>query len=69
MTDSEEHSPLAGKLEPETRAMRSDVALYSIAISLKRIADAIDGDPQNTGMKHAMAEMANRAFHGWGPSS
>ena len=60
-----------GKLEPEARDSRDakEAALFSIAVSLKRIADAIDGDPQNTGMKHALAEMANRAFHGWGPSS
>lgn len=43
--------------------------LVSIAVSLKRIADALHGDDQNTGMKHALAEMANRAFNGWGPSS
>lgn len=41
----------------------------SIAISLKRIADALHGDDQNTGMKHALAEMASRAYNGWGPSS
>lgn len=32
----------------------------SIAISLKRIADAIDGDLSNYGMKHALADIANR---------
>jgi len=62
--------PLDAKLEPETRNMRGDAAaLYSIAISLKRVADALHGDDQNTGMKHALAEMANRAFNGWGPTS
>ena len=62
--------PLDGKLEEEARNMRGDAAaLYSIAISLKRVADALHGDEQNTGMKHALAEIANRAFHGWGPSS
>jgi hypothetical protein len=70
MYAGEEPSPLDGKLEPETKAMGEDtVALYSIAISLKRIADALHGDPQNTGMKHALADLADRAFNGWGPSS
>lgn len=41
----------------------------SIALSLKRIADALHGDDQNTGMKHALADMAHRAYNGWGPSS
>lgn len=60
-----------GKLEEEARDCKApeEAALFSIAVSLKRIADAIDGDPQNTGMKHALAEMANRAYHGWGPTS
>lgn len=62
-------SPLDGKLEPETKRMSEDAALYSVAISLKRIADALHGDDQNTGMKHALAEIATRAYHGWGPSS
>lgn len=35
--------PLDGKLEPETAPMRDDAALYSIAISLKRIADTLGG--------------------------
>lgn len=62
--------PLDGQLEEEVRSMRGDAAaLYSIAISVKRIADALHGDSQNTGMKHALAEMANRAHNGWGPSS
>lgn len=61
---------LDGKLEPEVRESSDERApLYSIAISLKRIADALHGDDQNTGMKHALAEMATRAFNGWGPSS
>ena len=42
--------PLDGKLEPETKDCFDDRApLYSIAISLKRIADAMDGgDPSYT---------------------
>lgn len=62
--------PLDGKLEAEVRNMRGDsAATYSIAISLKRIADALHGDDQNAGMKHALADLANRAYQGWGPSS
>jgi len=62
---------MTGKLEPEAdRALSPEqAALTSIAVSMKRIADAIHGDPQNTGMKHALATMAERAFNGWGPSS
>lgn len=37
--------PLEGKLEPETRDMSDGAALYSIAISLKRIADALSPAP------------------------
>lgn len=62
-------------LEPlacSDESITSDRALLvqtSIAVSLKRIADALHGDDQSTGMKHALAEIANRAYHGWGPSS
>ncbi len=57
-------------MEPNTIGdTDADHVAHSIAISLKRIADALHGDDQNTGMKHALAEMANRAFNGWGPSS
>lgn len=56
--------PLDEKLEPEARNARGDAAaLYSIAISLKRIADALHGDLENTGMKHALADISNRMFH------
>lgn len=37
-------SRFEGKLEPEARDCLHDAALYSIAISLKRIADAIERD-------------------------
>lgn len=44
MTMTLENHPLAGRLEPETSGIGSDAAaLYSIAISLKRIADVLDG--------------------------
>ena len=70
MTDGEIDA-LHAALEPAALPMGNyEVgATLSIAISLKRIADALHGDDQNTGMKHALAEMANRAFNGWGPSS
>lgn len=64
--------PLDGKLEPGADHMRASheaCAVVSIAISLKRIADALHGDDQNTGMKHMLAEMADRAHNGWGPAS
>jgi hypothetical protein len=58
------------RMEPDTMGDNDDDHVHhSIAISLKRIADALHGDDQNTGMKHALAEIAARAFHGWGPSS
>lgn len=61
---------LAHRMEPDTLGdTDADHVAHSIAISLKRIADALHGDDQNTGMKHALAEMANRAHNGWGPSS
>lgn len=70
MTDAELET-LHAALEPASLPMGNyEVgATLSIAISLKRIADALHGDTQNTGMKHALAEMASRAYHGWGPSS
>ncbi len=70
MTDAEIET-LHAALEPASLPMGNyEVgATLSIAISLKRIADALHGDDQNTGMKHALAEMANRAFNGWGPTS
>ena len=41
---SDDPNPLAGKLEPETACFwDNSAALYSIAISLKRIADVLDG--------------------------
>jgi hypothetical protein len=60
-----EPHPLDGKLEPEAKAVSSSeeaAALISIAVSLKRIADALHGDPHNTGMKHALADIANQRF-------
>jgi hypothetical protein len=39
-----------GKLESGTSAGADDALLVSIAISLKRIADAIDGKPETTGI-------------------
>lgn len=60
----------SGLLFPMEKSVVDSYRLQlSIAISLKRIADALHGDDQNTGMKHALAEMANRAFNGWGPTS
>ncbi len=56
-------------IHPNELAAHAIGATLSIAISLKRIADALHGDDQNTGMKHALAEIAHRAYQGWGPSS
>ena len=63
--------PLDAKLEDETRNMRGDAAaLYSIAISLKRIADALEHSDDNAlGIKRAISVIADRAHNGWGPSS
>ena len=48
--------PLDGKLEPETKDCFDDRApLYSIAISLKRIADAMTGTETHLGMRDAVA--------------
>jgi len=53
--------PLDGKLEPETKDCFDDRApLYSIAISLKRIADALDGNSAEAGIKHAIWGIAQR---------
>ena len=35
-------------------------AIASIAVSLKRIADALHGDDLNIGMKHALVAIADR---------
>lgn len=71
MMNDEELESLHAALEPAALPLGAYEigATLSIAISLKRIADALHGDDQNTGMKHALADMANRAFNGWGPSS
>ena len=44
---------LDGKFEPQAKAVTtciSDAALVSIAVSLKRIADALDGDGAGQGL-------------------
>jgi hypothetical protein len=48
--------PLVGKLEPETSGIgSSDAALYSIAISLKRLADVMTGPCNEYGETFAEA--------------
>jgi hypothetical protein len=61
--DEPSPSPPDGQLEPETKtgfASVNDAALTSIAISLKRIADLIEGHPQRLGMSDALAMIADR---------
>lgn len=52
----------ATHLEPLAKGAvsREAAALISIAVSLKRIADAIDGDQYNAGMKHSLSAIADR---------
>ena len=48
--------PLDGKLEPETKDCFDErAALYSIAISLKRIVDVMTGTETHLGMRDAVA--------------
>jgi len=51
----------AGKPVPETLPAAEEQAMigYSIAISLKRIADAIDGDEKNWGVHRAILDIAD----------
>lgn len=52
-------SELSKKMEPGVSALRVEVdeaAQISIAISLKRIADAVAGSEHNTGMHRLMME-------------
>lgn len=52
--------PLDGKLEPETKDCFDDRApLYSIAISLKRIADSLDT------VESALLRIAQDSFDKW----
>ena len=41
-----------------------EMAAVSLAISMKRIADAIDGDDRNTGIKDMIYEMAHNSSIG-----
>jgi len=53
--------PLDARLEDEVRNMRGDAAaLYSIAISMKRIADYMHGDPERMGVLDSLANIADR---------
>lgn len=63
MGEKPEPHPLDGRLEPEAHdvtASAADAALVSIAVSLKRIADVLQGDPQNMGIKHAVFDIVDR---------
>ena len=54
-----EQHPLDGKLEPDVKECFDQRApLYSIAISLKRIADALTGDERLMGIQDAVARIA-----------
>lgn len=57
-----EKTPLEGYLEPEALRTCSDeyAATVSIAISLKRIADLMEGHPQKIGVCDALASIADR---------
>ena len=56
-----EQHPLDGKLEPDVKECFDQRApLYSIAISLKRIADALTGDERLMGIQDAVACIADR---------
>jgi hypothetical protein len=41
-----------------TRVHNRDLLLYSIAISLKRIADSLEGNNQRTGIQDTIADIA-----------
>jgi hypothetical protein len=48
---------LDGKMEPDTAGMNHvDAPLYSIAISLKRIADVIAGDEKHLNFTNAITD-------------
>jgi len=49
--------PVAAEAGENPRATAEDVALLSIAISLKRIADAVAGDNQNSGLVDMLREI------------
>ena len=55
-------SPLDGALEPKALETCSDeyAAMVSIAISLKRIADLMEGHLQKIGVCDALASIADR---------
>ena len=60
MTDIGQHPhPLEGKLEPECRDVQSpmECAALSIAISLKRIADQLDGSGEPDTDKTSVADV------------
>ena len=58
MTDAPAPSIFEGKLEPETRDLHGghDVPLYSIAISLKRIADVLADDDKHASFTDAVTD-------------
>ena len=57
---------LDGRFEREAKTVTtciSDAALTSIAVSLKRIADALDGNSTDAGIKHVVWDIAQRTTH------
>jgi hypothetical protein len=59
--------PLATKLEPDAVAVAAEettVLLCSIAISLKRIADAVTGTSENSGVVDFLRIMASPTYAG-----
>ncbi len=56
----EEPFRLEGKLEPEAMGNTQYAATLSLAISMKRIADAVCGDDKNSGIAHAIWDISQR---------
>lgn len=48
------------RIEPDIAMLDAGAALASIAISLRRIADAVEGNPQRLGLIEGILEAADR---------
>jgi hypothetical protein len=55
-----EPGALGGFASQSLHAKREVNSLLSIAISLKRIADALAGNPPSSGMRHTLEDIADR---------
>jgi hypothetical protein len=62
---SDEYQRIGAALEPAARAANNitDRAIISQAISLKRIADIIEGHPQKLGLIDSLFELVDRMKH------